>query len=158
MAIFSELGKKISQTTQSAVKGTKDFADITRLNSQISDEQKQITNYYAQIGMRYYELHAAAPEDEVFAGFCTSIAGCVEKIAVLQAEIQKIKGIKKCLGCGAEVPIASVFCGICGHDTRKDAEAEAGVEVAVSNAPLCPGCNKEIEPGTAFCTGCGGKL
>ena len=153
MAIFGELGKKISQTTQSAVKGTKDFADITRLSSQISDEQKQMNNFYVQIGMKYYELYSNSVEDENFSEFCTSITSCMEKIAGLQAEIQKIKGMKKCSGCGAEVPVSSVFCGICGHDTRNDSDAEV-----VINNLVCSACNMEVEAGTAFCTGCGGKL
>ena len=155
MAIFSELGKKISETTQSAVKGTKDFAETTKLNAQISDEQKAIDNAHMQIGRLYYDRFSATVEDEEFAALCAAITGHNQKIAVLKTEIQKIKGIKKCAGCGAEIQIATIFCGFCGFDTRT--ATEEGEQTA-EQVPRCTGCNKELAPGVAFCTGCGQKV
>jgi len=159
MAIFGEIGKKISKTTQSAVKGTKDLADIARINSQISDEQRKQSNFYTQIGMKYYELFADTVEDENFVQFCASITECTEKIESLKVEIQRIKGIKKCGGCGGDAPLNSVFCGVCGHDTRLDdpSEAEQPEEAALSG-PACPQCNQVLEVGMVFCTGCGHKM
>ena len=90
MAIFSEIGKKISETTQNAVKGTKDFAEVTKLNSQISDEQKQIDNAYLQMGKLYYDRFATTTDDPDFAAFCVSVTQGVAKIGTLRAEIQKI--------------------------------------------------------------------
>jgi len=155
MAFFGEIGKKISETTQSAVKGTKDFAEVTKLNSQISDEQKQIDNAYLQMGKLYYDRFATTTDDAEFAAFCTAINQNLAKISTLRAEIQKIKGIKKCTGCGAEVPMTTSFCGFCGFDTRTSTTEE--VE-AMDQTPRCSGCNKELTGGAAFCTGCGQKV
>ena len=157
MAIFSELGKKISETTQSAVKGTKDFAETAKLNSQISDEQKAIDNAHMQIGRLYYERFCATVEDEDFAALCKSITEHTHKISELRVEVQKIKGIKKCSGCGAEIPLATVFCGFCGHDSRI-AGPEATEEQPAVQVPRCTGCNAELAAGVAFCTGCGQKV
>lgn len=40
MALFDQLGKKLAQTGQSAVKKTKDMAEVAKINSMISDEEK----------------------------------------------------------------------------------------------------------------------
>jgi len=152
MAIFNQIGKKISQTTQNAVKGTKDLADIARLNSQIAEEQKLLNSFYMQIGKKYYELSPESTDDN-FAAFCVSITECMTKLTSLREEIQNIKGIKKCAGCGAEIPVSTIFCGSCGYDTRK--EPEATVEDSI---PRCPNCNKELTDNIAFCTDCGQKL
>ena len=150
MAIFGEIGKKISQTTQSAVKGTKDLADIARLNSQISDEQKLLNSFFMQIGKRFYELYHDSAEEN-FSSLCASITETMGKITNLRDEIQKIKGIKKCPGCGGEIPITTTFCGTCGYDTRKESES-------TEPSSKCPNCNKELINNVAFCTDCGQKL
>lgn len=150
MDIFSEIGKRISQTTQSAVKGTKDLADIASINSQISYEQKLLNSFFMQIGKKYYELyHDSAGEN--FSSLCTSITECMVKITNFRDDIQKIKGIKKCPGCGAEVSLEATFCGTCGYDTRKEPES-------TEQFSKCPNCNKEITGDVAFCTECGQKL
>ncbi|MCL1965353.1 MAG: zinc ribbon domain-containing protein [Firmicutes bacterium] len=133
MAFFNEIGKKISQTTQSAVKGTKNLADIARLHSQIAEEQKLLSTLFAQMGKKYYELYPDAA-DEPFAPICASIAGSLHKIATLRDEIQRVKGVQKCPGCGAEIPMTATFCGICGHDMRKEPEA---AQVAFEEHPEC---------------------
>lgn len=153
MAIFNELGKKISQTTQSAVKSTKEFADTARLNSQIADEQKQINNHYIQIGKKYYDSYRDSAENE-FASECTAITDGFAKIEKLEADILVVKGIKKCPNCGEDVAIAVAFCGKCGFDTRNEAEQTQDDTAAAT----CPNCNKEITDNSAFCNGCGHKL
>jgi len=158
MPLFDEIGKKISQTTQSALKGTKDFADIARLNSQIAEEQKLCNSFYMQIGQKYYEMHKGDGDDD-FGGLCASITDSIAKIADLQNGIQEIRGIKKCQGCGAEIPASSTFCGTCGHDTRLPGAEGEGAPAAVEPAGRkCPGCGADVAEGVSFCTGCGCKL
>ena len=150
MAIFEEIGKKITQTTQSAVKSTKDMADIARLNTLISDEQKLLNSFYMQIGKKYYEMHNDSPAEE-YSELCVSITDCLQRTADLRDNVQQIKGIKKCPGCGAEIPIASTFCGICGFDTRTMQESDG-------QAKLCTNCNVALADDAAFCTGCGQRV
>ena len=150
MAIFGEIGKRITQTTQSAVKGTKDLADISRLNSQVGDEQKLLNSFYMQIGKKYYESNPE-PDDEAYSKLCESISESMAKLTELRDEIQKIKGIKKCPGCGAEIPIATNFCGVCGYDTNKAPDSDG-------KALKCPNCEKVFSEKMAFCTDCGQKI
>ena len=158
MAIFNEIGKKISQTTQSAVKGTKDLTEIAKINSQISDEQKQQNSLYMQIGKKYYELYSDSAEDENFAPMCASISESIIKVENYREEINKIKGLKKCAGCGAEIPISTFFCGTCGFDTRTEDSEAAATEAQATQAVVCPSCSAEMQDDVAFCTGCGHKL
>jgi len=157
MAFFNELGKKISQTTQNAVKGTKDLAEISKLNSQISDEQRQINNVYFQIGQKYYETQALVTTDESFAPLCESITASLTRIATYQEEIKQIRGIKKCEGCGAELQLSTAFCSICGYKAQQE-EAEGLQKNEEPAANQCPGCGKILADGAAFCTDCGHKI
>jgi len=150
MAMFGEIGKKLSQAAQSTVKSAKDLADIANLNSQISEEQKLLNSFFLQIGKKYYELYPDSADDN-FGSFCALITGSMIKITNLRDEIQKVKGIKKCHGCGAEIPMTTIFCGTCGYDTRKE-------PVTGEESRKCPNCNKELADNLTFCTDCGQKL
>ena len=55
MAFWSDLGKKISDTTQSVVEKTKTSTDTLRLNGLISDEERNVQRIYAEIGKKYME-------------------------------------------------------------------------------------------------------
>ena len=67
MAFWSDLGKKISDTTQSVVEKTKTSTDTMRLNGLISDEERNVQRIYAEIGRKYMELHGADGDPD-FAG------------------------------------------------------------------------------------------
>ena len=60
MAFFDQLGQKLTQTSQDAVKKTKDMAEAVRLNSAVADEGKKIEAAYREIGRLYYERFADA--------------------------------------------------------------------------------------------------
>ena len=113
MAFFEEFGKKISKMGQTTVQKTKDFADITKLNSSITDEEKKINQIYFQIGKQYVELHGEAAENE-FLDLISKIREGKERILEYQAEIEKIRGVMRCEKCGAEISLNSGFCSNCG--------------------------------------------
>ena len=50
MAFFDDVRKKVTQAGHSAAKSARDFSETAKLNSQISDAQKQINQLYTQIG------------------------------------------------------------------------------------------------------------
>lgn len=114
MAFFNDLGKKLSQAGQATVQKTKELADVAKLNSMISDEEKRINNAYTEIGKLYVELHESDNE-EAFTALIESIRQANEKIADLKNQAAEIKGIVKCDKCGAEVAKGSAFCGACGN-------------------------------------------
>lgn len=154
MAFLDNIGKKITATTQNVVRGTKDLTDIARLNSLISEEQKQINNLYSQIGKLYYET-VEYDTDSALGKLCMVIKSCNERINKYGEEIREIKGVRRCSECGADVPLSSAFCGVCGTKIEAVLPSESQPEAAKR---YCAGCGEEIPQGVAFCMSCGQKI
>lgn len=153
MGIFDQIGKKITDVSQDAVKKTKDLTEIAKLNSQISNEENTIKNNYMLIGKKYYELFKDT-QDDGFAPLCTAITNSLQKIDVRKAEIQKIKGIQACPKCGTAIAADAIFCSVCGY-TAGAAEENAP---PASAEKTCPKCGGSISQGAIFCGNCGTKL
>jgi uncharacterized coiled-coil DUF342 family protein len=118
MPVFNDIGKKISQTGQDAVKKTKDMIETGKLNTQINDEKKKIANLYQKIGKMYFELFSAIP-DERFADACAQIKESMRSIDEWRAEANRLKGIAACPACGAENAVSANFCNFCGARMAK---------------------------------------
>lgn len=153
MAFFDDLGKKISQTGQSAVQKTKDMAEVARINSAISDEEKSVNNNYYQIGKLYTSMHTYDCESE-FKGMIDSIHKSEKKINEYREQVQKIKGVIKCEKCGGEVSINSAFCNSCGAPMPKRNIDQQPIE----NMVKCGKCGKYVKKGMRFCTSCGSPM
>lgn len=54
MSIFEKIGEKLSGAGQGVAQQVKNFADVARLNSIISEKEKQIAQLYIEIGQAYY--------------------------------------------------------------------------------------------------------
>lgn len=151
MAFFDEIGKKLSQTGQAAVQKTKQMADVAKLNSDISDEEKKSTNIYYQIGQLYVSLHKDNPESD-FEVLIDQLNESQTKIENLKQQIQDIKGVKRCTTCGAEIPNNATFCSSCGTAVTQQKAVDA------ANLIKCANCGKMIEKGMKFCTFCGSEV
>lgn len=154
MGFFDDFGKKISQVGQGAAQQTKIFAETTKLNSHISDEEKQINNLYIQIGKNYFEAHKNNDSDE-YKDLMVGITDAQARIAQYQEQIRTIKGIRNCPNCGAEVPNNSAFCNSCGTKMpAKETAPAAGVQASAK----CPQCGADVAADSKFCDGCGCDL
>ncbi len=153
MAFFDDFGKKISQAGQNTLQKTREMADIAKINMQISDEEKRISNTYLEIGKLYVELHASDSE-EAFKEMVQSIADSESKIKEYQVQIQDIKGVERCPKCGAEVAKDSAFCSACGSEMPKKQE-EAAKEITEVK---CTNCGAVLKQDTKFCSECGTKV
>jgi ribosomal protein L40E len=152
MALFDDIKKKVSDTTQGAVKATRELAETTRLNSQISEEQRRIANLYSQVGKLYFDKYGAGAEPP-FNELCAAITASNERIEKLKLDIQLVKGVKCCPSCGADVPVSSSFCGKCGAavETPQPQQGERPAE----ETKRCEKCGAELESGAMFCGSCG---
>lgn len=149
MAFFDDIGKRISQTGQSAVQKTKEMADVAKINTVISDEERRLNNNYIQIGRLYVELHSDDYE-QAFADMMTEIKDAEKKIDEYKQQIQDIKGVIRCEHCGAEIPNIAAFCSACGTAVPR--------QQVMENDPskiLCIGCGQMIPGDVKFCTSCG---
>lgn len=113
MSFFDDLGKKLSQAGQSAAQKTKEIAETAKLNSQISDEEKKINDFYLQIGKLYVSLHDENHEAD-FDELIRSLHESENKVKECRQQIKDIKGVVVCEKCGAEVSNGSAFCSTCG--------------------------------------------
>lgn len=148
MAFFDEIGRKISLAGEGAVSKGKAFADVARLNSAVSEEEKKINNSYYQIGKLYVALHPQDYEAD-FAALVGSIVSSQSKIQTLKQQIQEIKGVTRCEKCGAEVPNNIAFCSACGSPMPKK---EAVLD---EHHMKCDGCGAIVDKNLRFCTSCG---
>ena len=97
MGFFDELGKKISDASQDMMQKGKDFADTTKLNSQIHDEERKISAVYTKIGKKYFEeFHQAAG-----AGY----QDLVDEIHASQAKIAEYQDKLNALKAGVEAQV-----------------------------------------------------
>jgi len=156
MAFFDDVGKKIAQTSQGAAQKAKSMAEIVKLNGQISDEEKHISNAFYQIGKTYYENFGTEP-DQLFAQLIAGINDSNTKIAIYSEQVSQLKGIVRCPNCGAEVPYGVLFCSSCGVQMNT-APAGAQATAPIDNTLYCVKCGAPITAGKAFCAKCGQKV
>ncbi len=157
MAFLDNIGKKISDVSQSTIQKSKELADSAKYKSLISDEEKKITNTHTQMGKLYAELHADAPE-EAFAGFMEALKASKEKIEEYEQKLIELKGVSRCPSCGAEVPNGSLFCATCGTKMAQPSVEVPSEEVQSEAAPAvmyCTSCGAVVPNGSKFCTVCG---
>lgn len=150
MAIFDEIGKKLSQTSGAVAGKAKNIADVTRINGMLSDEQKKLQTTYAKLGETYFQNYQNSPVPEVETLVADALQS-LSKIDLYKEQVKRIKGVRDCPSCGADVPNGSQFCNACGYKMPDEAPK---VNVPV-NAVRCMTCGA-IEPaGRKFCTNCG---
>ena len=152
MAFFEQLGKKLSDAGQGVAQQTKKLAEITKINGQISEEEKKISRLYGEIGKAYYENHKEDPEAEELQSI-QQITEAFAQIEQYRDQLCQVKGIAKCPNCGAEVPSESMFCNACG--AKMPAPAPKETQPA---GKFCPACGAPVLPENKFCNACGAKL
>jgi len=146
-------GDKFNQMTKSAISKSKEMAEITRLNMEISNYEQKIKELATQIGMSIVERELLT-DDEQIAEAATQIKKLQESIAKNQTTIRDIRNINICANCGAEVSRTSKFCDKCGSPMDRTVLETS----AASAVPTCPACGEKLESGALFCTNCGAKL
>lgn len=158
MAFFEQISKKITDAGQGVAQQTKNFTDITKLNSSIHEKEKQINQLYVFLGKFYYEEYkdnSSVEKKEVF----NEITELIKEISNCKEEIKQIKGIKKCSNCNADLPLDSAFCNCCGAKIV-DTELNSG-ELSTEkndNLMVCPNCKASIKKESVFCTKCGQQI
>lgn len=90
MAFLNKIGKAIGDAAGTASEKAKDFAETTKLNSAISTEEKQINQYFLEIGKYVFEEDKNNPESP-YAGIFSKITDSLKNIEELKRKIQEIK-------------------------------------------------------------------
>ena len=87
MPFFEDIGKKISNMSQSAVEKTKCSTETLRLNNQIREEQRFCKDLYQQIGQQYAKQYETNP-DPAFEPLMKQLHDAQERITSYQEQIQ----------------------------------------------------------------------
>ncbi len=154
MAFFDKLSETISSKSKDVAKKAKDFADVAKLNSQITTEENTINATYKEIGQACFEQYSSEAE-HIFHEQFEKIRTALSHIEQLKSEIQTIKGIRLCSSCGAEMPITAGFCPSCG--AKNEIPVPAAPEGEAPAMAVCPNCGTVVPDGAAFCPNCGAK-
>lgn len=151
MASWKESMGRMAQT---AVAKSKEMAEVTRLNLEISNLEQQIKEIYLQAG----EYLLTRPEllpvgDETVSQQLESLSALGEKLEQSRQSLLDVRNLNICPSCGAEVSRVSKFCDRCGAAMDRSI-----LEQVPSAAPVCPGCGAPVDKGAVFCGNCGTKL
>ena len=143
----------VSRFAQNAVTKSKEMAETTRLNLEISNAEQKIKNTHLELG-KYIAEHPELVniQEETVAAHLQTIADTKAEIEKLNATLLDIRNVNICSSCGAEVSRNSKFCGKCGNAMdRSVLETHAATKT-------CPQCGEPLEEGMSFCANCGTKL
>jgi len=113
MAFLDDLSRKLTQVGQEAASQTRVFAETTRINAKISDEERQLGALFAQLGRNFFEANKDNP-NAAFADSINSIKDAMHRIDGYRAEIRRARGMVTCPQCGSEVSSSVQFCSYCG--------------------------------------------
>lgn len=112
---MNRLGQRISQAANSAVEKSKEMVEIAKLSKQISDAGLEITRLEQTIGSRFYAAYTGADDVPDMHELCKQIDQLYARIERLQLELDGIRGVPHCQGCGSPLEDAAKFCPNCGH-------------------------------------------
>jgi len=154
MAFFDKIGDTISTKSKDVAKKAKDFASVSRLNSQISSEEDTINTTFQNIGQDYFENNKDDVTN-VYEEKFKVIMDAKQRIDEFKKDIQNIKGVRLCKNCGGEVPLNLQFCGSCGAKVEEDVPVHFTEQTTTKT---CSNCGTEVEENVVFCNNCGTKI
>ena len=134
---FKKAKETITETGKSVGEKTTQVGNAAKLNAKIISSEHSISENYTILGKYYYDTHKDTPDEDV-AETVNAITASIDAIAEMKAQILAIKGLVKCVECGADCPNEDDFCGKCGAKLVKpepiveevEEEAEAVEEAA----------------------------
>ncbi|HOK48777.1 MAG TPA: hypothetical protein PLF27_06730 [Sedimentibacter sp.] len=90
MAFLNKIGKVIGEAAGTATEKAKDFAETTKLKNAISAEEKQINQYFMEIGKYVFEEERYNLESP-YAEIIGKIIDSLRNIEELKKKIEEIK-------------------------------------------------------------------
>lgn len=146
----------MNRLAQSAMTKSKEMAEITRLNVEISGLGQKQRELYTKLGEYLAQHEDLLPAEDQTVGECMESLGEIrEKLERAHQQLLDVKKCSICPNCGAEVGLTSKFCDRCGTPIDRSAlEGDQGAQKQL----VCPSCGTALEPTALFCDNCGTKL
>ena len=114
MSFFDNLGQKLNDVGQTTIKKTKDLADTAKMNLEISEEERKISDAHEQIGKWYAAKYRMQADPEI-QNWMDAIFASEAKIKACRDNLGQIKGETSCPQCGASIAADAQFCPNCGQ-------------------------------------------
>lgn len=150
---MAEWKASVSRFAQNAVSKSKEVAEITRINMEISNIEQKIKKAQRELGAYVLEHpEVVNVQDETISALLAEAAEGGEELAKQKQTLMDVRNVNICDSCGAEVSRTSKFCGKCG------APMDRSVLETSEATNTCPDCGAPLEEGMAFCANCGKKL
>ena len=152
MAFFEDLKRNASGVANKAAKKTTDLTSLAKLNVSVKTLETKLDGVYGEIGRLFYNAERNGED------YTSDIAALIMKADKFQAEIDNIKkqinALRKivvCEGCGNEISDEAAYCSFCGTKQVKpepevvEEEAEEIAEDAEAPAAEAAEENKDTE-------------
>lgn len=177
MSFFDRFGRSVQPSSRSTLQKNREMAGIARLNSQMAENSRRMSQLFGEIGERYCRSHAHDPEPAL-AELVRAVEQMRAQNEALEAQIQDLRGLTKCPHCGTVIPKNAAFCSSCGkrvlsEDMQVCLKCGAvssrsmlycslcGTRMPTEERPrpvlvrTCSRCGAQLEPGAPFCSVCG---
>ena len=165
MGFLDNVTSAVNRGTAAAGRG----ADKIKLNSRISELNKQRQNLAAQLGASLYEATRndsalRAGREALYDGIAQVDAereACKAQIAALDAQANAAANAAvgfTCAVCGAHMSGADLFCSGCGSPAEKARGAAPSAPAGSGAGQVCASCGAPLGPDDVFCMSCGTKV
>lgn len=131
------------ETIEKGITKVKDLGEQSRLSGEIAIRENHKKECFTAMGERYYRsLKDGTIPD------CTALYREIEtvekELEQIRRQMQRLRKVVICPGCGAKLSCAGAFCPCCG--------------AALLRKHTCPGCGAALDPGANFCINCGKRM
>lgn len=138
MANFDDIKRKAQDTLDAiadasvdfyrkAEAKTKEVARTTKLNADITMEKANLRKVYQEIGEKYYNLHVAAPENDLQQS-CLEATTILDRIKMKQFELDEIKAANAADDIEVEIVVEDDESCDCGCESGEDSESQDSTE------------------------------
>ena len=130
MEFFEKLGRKASETFNSAAEKTNKIAGETKLKLKINDCKSKINDLYKEIGKTVYQkfvVDGAFDVKEDIAEQLEKISAFTDEIEGYEKQILELSSMKQCVKCKNKIEKKAKFCPECGAEQPEEVVGEAEV-------------------------------
>ena len=122
---------------------------FAKMNDDVDAAKAELEASYNALGKACFGV---CGDDGRFAAQIEEIKASKKKVEILTELRVRMRGMKVCRECGAEVPLQSVFCNLCGSKIPEPEPLCDGDKV------YCNNCASPMKIGQVFCSFCGARL
>lgn len=132
MEFFEKLGKKASETFNSAGEKANKIASDTKLKLKINENKTKIKENYQNIGEKVYQKYVLDGNlgiKEDITDELTKIKELTDEIESYEQQRLELSDMKQCVNCKNKIEKSAKFCPECGAEQPEEVVAEAEVVI-----------------------------